>query len=115
MIIPRTPSSKPSATTSLDENELSHLSERDIRRLALERLHDTQVNQLFKLGKLLIFETRLAKLFAVTFWTSFTDLIQVKDEFSQVKREAEEDPRTPRQWKFVRLEDGKEAVDLTDD
>ncbi|EXK49003.1 hypothetical protein FOXG_17985 [Fusarium oxysporum f. sp. lycopersici 4287] len=81
MIIPRTPSPKLSATAGLDEDSLSHLSESDIRRLALERLHDTQA----------------------------------KDEVSQVKREAAENPRTPRQWKFVRLEDGKEAVDLTDD
>uniref|UniRef100_A0A0D2XAL5 Uncharacterized protein n=1 Tax=Fusarium oxysporum (strain Fo5176) TaxID=660025 RepID=A0A0D2XAL5_FUSOF len=76
MIIPRTPSPKLSATAGLDEDSLSHLSESDIRRLALERLHDTQA----------------------------------KDEVSQVKREAAENPRTPRQWKFVRLEDGKEAV-----
>ncbi|KAL5618386.1 hypothetical protein FOVSG1_000608 [Fusarium oxysporum f. sp. vasinfectum] len=81
MIIPRTPSPKLSATAGLDEDSLSHLSESDIRRLALERLHDTQA----------------------------------KDEVSQVKREAAENPRTPRQWKSVRLEDGKEAVDLTDD
>ncbi|KAK2487716.1 hypothetical protein H9L39_01643 [Fusarium oxysporum f. sp. albedinis] len=81
MIIPRTPSPKLSATAGLDEDSLSHLSESDIRRLALERLHDTQA----------------------------------KDEVSQVKREAAENPRTPRQWKFVRLEDGKEVVDLTDD
>ncbi|EWZ51710.1 uncharacterized protein FOBCDRAFT_313691 [Fusarium oxysporum Fo47] len=81
MIIPRTPSPKLSATAGLDEDSLSHLSESDIRRLALERLHDTQA----------------------------------KDKVSQVKREAAENPRTPRQWKFVRLEDGKEAVDLTDD
>ncbi|TVY70092.1 hypothetical protein Focb16_v001467 [Fusarium oxysporum f. sp. cubense] len=81
MIIPRTPSPKLSVTAGLDEDSLSHLSESDIRRLALERLHDTQA----------------------------------KGEVSQVKREAAENPRTPRQWKFVRLEDGKEAVDLTDD
>ncbi|KAJ4111987.1 hypothetical protein NW769_006710 [Fusarium oxysporum] len=81
MIIPRTPSPKLSATAGLDEDSLSHLSESDIRRLALERQHDTQA----------------------------------KDEVSQVKREAAENPRTPRQWKFVRLEDGKEAIDLTDD
>ncbi|KAL7762216.1 hypothetical protein ACKLNR_008751 [Fusarium oxysporum f. sp. zingiberi] len=81
MIIPRTPSPKLSATAGLDEDSLSHLSESDIRRLALERLHDTQA----------------------------------KDEVSQVKREAAENPRASRQWKFVRLEDGKEAVDLTDD
>ncbi|KAF9772801.1 hypothetical protein IL306_009441 [Fusarium sp. DS 682] len=81
MIIPRTPSPKPSATTSLDENALSHLSESDIRRLALERLRETQV----------------------------------KEEVLRIKREAEETPHTPRQWKLVKLDDGKEAVDLTDD
>ncbi|KAG5751540.1 hypothetical protein H9Q69_014273 [Fusarium xylarioides] len=78
MIIPRTPSPR---LSGLDEDSLSHLSENDIRRLAMERLRDTQV----------------------------------KDEFSQVKREAEENPRTPRSWKFVKLDNGREAVDLTDD
>ncbi|KAF5719066.1 hypothetical protein FMUND_4855 [Fusarium mundagurra] len=78
MIIPRTPSP---GLSGLDEDSLSHLSENDIRRLAIERLRDTQV----------------------------------KDEFSQVKREAEETPRMPRQWKFVKLDNGREAVDLTDD
>ncbi|KAF5973572.1 hypothetical protein FCOIX_8708 [Fusarium coicis] len=81
MIVPRTPSPELSATTGFDDDPLSHLSESDIRRLALERLHDPQV----------------------------------KDEVSQIKREASENPFTPRPWKFVRLEDGKEAVDLTDD
>ncbi|KAF5545505.1 hypothetical protein FMEXI_6050 [Fusarium mexicanum] len=81
MIIPRTPSPELSATAGLDEDPLSQLSENDIRRLALERLRDTQV----------------------------------KDEVSQIKREASENPRTPRPWKFARLEDGKEAIDLTDD
>ncbi|KAF5610383.1 uncharacterized protein FSUBG_3299 [Fusarium subglutinans] len=81
MIIPRTPSPEPSATTSIDANALSLLSESDIRRLALERLRDTQI----------------------------------KNEFSPVKREAEEASQSPRRWKFVKLNDGKEAVDLTDD
>ncbi|KAI1019541.1 hypothetical protein LB505_000598 [Fusarium chuoi] len=81
MIIPRTPSPEPSATTSIDASALSLLSESDIRRLALERLRDTQI----------------------------------KNESSQVKREAEEASQSPRRWKFVRLDDGKEAVDLTDD
>ncbi|RBQ91475.1 hypothetical protein FVER53263_00584 [Fusarium verticillioides] len=81
MIIPRTPSPELSATTGFDDDPLSHLSESDIRRLALKRLHD----------------------------------LQAKDEISQIKREASENPFTPRPWKFVRLKDGKEAVDLTDD
>ncbi|CZR33939.1 uncharacterized protein FPRO_01511 [Fusarium proliferatum ET1] len=81
MIIPRTPSPEPSATTSIDASALSLLTESDIRRLALERLRDTQI----------------------------------KNESSHVKREAEEASQSPRRWKFVRLEDGKEAVDLTDD
>ncbi|KAF5686579.1 hypothetical protein FDENT_5744 [Fusarium denticulatum] len=81
MIIPRTPSPELSATAGFDEDPLSRLSESDIRRLALERLHDTQV----------------------------------RDEVSQMKRETSENLRTPRPWKFVRLEDGKEAIDLTDD
>ncbi|KAF5241376.1 hypothetical protein FANTH_9119 [Fusarium anthophilum] len=81
MIIPRTPSPELSDTAGFDEDPLSQLSENDIRRLALERLHDTQI----------------------------------KDEVSQIKREASENLRTPRPWKFVRLEHGKEAVDLTDD
>ncbi|KAF4499849.1 hypothetical protein FAGAP_3944 [Fusarium agapanthi] len=81
MIIPRTTSPEPSATTSIDANALSLLSESDIRRLALERLRDTQI----------------------------------KNEFSHVKREAEEASQSPRRWKFVKLNDGKEAVDLTDD
>ncbi|RKL46034.1 hypothetical protein BFJ72_g2943 [Fusarium proliferatum] len=81
MIIPRTPSPEPSATTSIDASALSLLTESDIRRLALERLRDTQI----------------------------------KNEPSHVKREAEEASQSPRRWKFVRLDDGKEAVDLTDD
>ncbi|KAI7772732.1 hypothetical protein LZL87_005457 [Fusarium oxysporum] len=60
---------------------------------------------------------------AISHATSLTDTtvkpsayaLDVKNEFSQVKRKAEEYPRTPRQWKFVKLDDGKEAVDLTDD
>lgn len=47
MIIPRTPSPEPSATTSIDASALSLLSESDIRRLAPERLRDTQVRQIF--------------------------------------------------------------------
>lgn len=47
MIIPRTPSPEPSATTSIDASALSLLTESDIRRLALERLRDTQVRQIF--------------------------------------------------------------------
>ncbi|CVK84400.1 uncharacterized protein FMAN_01452 [Fusarium mangiferae] len=81
MIIPRTPSPEPSATTGIDASALSLLTESDIRRLALERLRDTQI----------------------------------KNESSRVKREAEEASQSPRRWKFVRLDDGKETVDLTDD
>ncbi|KAF5598167.1 hypothetical protein FPCIR_3283 [Fusarium pseudocircinatum] len=81
MIIPRTPSPEPLATTSIDANALSLLSESDIRRLALERLRDTQI----------------------------------KNEFFHVKREAEEASQSARRWKFVKLDNGKEAVDLTDD
>lgn len=67
MIIPRTPSPKLSATAGLDEDSLSHLSESDIRRLALERLHDTQVRQLFELRQLRTSKTWLARPSAVTF------------------------------------------------
>ncbi|VZH87193.1 unnamed protein product [Fusarium fujikuroi] len=81
IIIPRTPSPEPSATTSIDASTLSLLADSDIRRLALERLRDTQI----------------------------------KNESSHVKREAEEVSQSLRRWKFVRLDDGKEAVDLTDD
>ncbi|SCV32606.1 uncharacterized protein FFB14_04102 [Fusarium fujikuroi] len=81
IIIPRTPSPEPSATTSIDASTLSLLTDSDIRRLALERLRDTQI----------------------------------KNESSHVKREAEEVSQSLRRWKFVRLDDGKEAVDLTDD
>ncbi|KAI1031992.1 hypothetical protein LB504_000504 [Fusarium proliferatum] len=81
MIIPRTPSPEPSATTGIDASALSLLTESDIRRLALERLRDTQI----------------------------------KNESSRVKREAEEASQSPRRWKFVRLDGGKETVDLTDD
>ncbi|KAF4959704.1 hypothetical protein FGADI_1478 [Fusarium gaditjirri] len=81
LIIPRTPSPEPSATNSIDANALAHLSESDIRRLALERLRDTQI----------------------------------KNETSHVKREAEEASQSPRQWKCVKLNDGKEVVDLTNE
>ncbi|KAF4449110.1 hypothetical protein F53441_7506 [Fusarium austroafricanum] len=81
MIIPRTPSPEPSAATSLNEDDLSRLSESEIRRLALERLRDAKV----------------------------------KDESARVKREADETLPVPRQWKLVKINDGKEAVDLTDD
>jgi hypothetical protein len=49
MIVPRTPSPELSATTGFDDDPLSHLSESNIRRLALERLHYPQVRQLFEL------------------------------------------------------------------
>ncbi|KAM0236604.1 hypothetical protein ACHAP5_009335 [Fusarium lateritium] len=39
----------------------------------------------------------------------------VKDESPRVKREADRSPCTPRQWKMINFDDGKMAVDLTDD
>ncbi|KAM0188505.1 hypothetical protein ACHAPI_010529 [Fusarium lateritium] len=39
----------------------------------------------------------------------------VKEESPRVKREADRSPCTPRQWKMIKLDDGKMAVDLTDD
>ncbi|KAM0556829.1 hypothetical protein ACHAPJ_005889 [Fusarium lateritium] len=81
MIIPRTPSPEPSVTISHAEDVLSHLSESDIRRLAMERLHENQI----------------------------------KNESPIVKREADQTPSTSRPWKIVKLDDGKQAIDLTDD
>ncbi|KAF5021379.1 hypothetical protein F66182_6568 [Fusarium sp. NRRL 66182] len=81
MIIPRDPSPESSTPTNLDEDELSHLSEADIRRLARERLRQ----------------------------------YQVKEEWPLIKREADWTPRPARQWKIVKLDDGKQVFDLTDD
>ncbi|XEU98492.1 hypothetical protein FSHL1_003779 [Fusarium sambucinum] len=39
----------------------------------------------------------------------------IKQESSGIKREADEHPATTRPWKVVKLDDGKEAVDLTDE
>ncbi|KAJ4271380.1 hypothetical protein NW762_000082 [Fusarium torreyae] len=81
MIIPRSPSLEPASSASPGEDDLSHLSESEIRRLARERLRDTQT----------------------------------KNEPPRVKREADWTPRTPRQWKIVKLDDGKNAFDLTNE
>lgn len=67
MIIPRTPSLEPSATTSIDASALSLLSESDIRRLALERLRDTQVRQTFNTVNCQKFEAWLVWPFAIVF------------------------------------------------
>ncbi|RGP71449.1 hypothetical protein FSPOR_3296 [Fusarium sporotrichioides] len=81
MIIPRTPSPKPPVVANDGEDILSHLSEAEIRRLAVERLRDSNFKQ----------------------------------ESSGIKREADENTPTPRPWKVAKLDDGKEAIDLTDD
>ncbi|SPJ75652.1 uncharacterized protein FTOL_05383 [Fusarium torulosum] len=81
MIIPRTPSPGLSSGTGLVDEALTQFSERDTRRLAMERLQENLV----------------------------------KDESPRVKREADRSPCTPRQWKMVKIDDGKVAVDLTED
>ncbi|KAI6761154.1 hypothetical protein HG531_001707 [Fusarium graminearum] len=81
MVIPRTPSPEPPAVANDGDDVLSHLSESEIRRLAMERLSDSNI----------------------------------KLESSGIKREANGHPATTRPWKVVKLDDGKEAVDLTDE
>ncbi|CEF73027.1 hypothetical protein FGSG_00977 [Fusarium graminearum PH-1] len=81
MVIPRTPSPEPPAVANDGDDVLSHLSESEIRRLAMERLRDSNI----------------------------------KLESSGIKREANGHPATTRPWKVVKLDDGKEAVDLTDE
>ncbi|KAM0365654.1 hypothetical protein ACHAPZ_010032 [Fusarium culmorum] len=81
MVIPRTPSPEPPAVANDGDDVLSHLSESEIRRLAMERLRDSNI----------------------------------KLESSGIKREANGHPATTRPWKVVKLDDGKEAVDLTEE
>ncbi|EKJ78370.1 hypothetical protein NXS19_001207 [Fusarium pseudograminearum] len=81
MVIPRTPSPEPPAVAIDGDDVLSHLSESEIRRLAMERLRDSNI----------------------------------KLESSGIKHEANGHPATTRPWKVVKLDDGKEAVDLTDE
>jgi hypothetical protein len=50
MIIPRTPSPEPPVVADDGEDVLSHLSESDIRRLAMERLRDSSVSY-FPVGR----------------------------------------------------------------
>ncbi|QPC75473.1 hypothetical protein HYE68_006225 [Fusarium pseudograminearum] len=81
MVIPRTPSPEPPAVANDGDDVLSHLSESEIRRLATERLRESNI----------------------------------KLESSGIKREANDHLATTRPWKVVKLDDGKEAVDLTDE
>jgi hypothetical protein len=45
----------------------------------------------------------------------FTNSTQVKDESPRVKHEANRAPGTTRQWKTIKIDDDKAAVDLKDD
>ncbi|KAH7005587.1 hypothetical protein EDB82DRAFT_552145 [Fusarium venenatum] len=81
LITPQTPSPEPPVVPDDGEDVLSHLSESEIRRLAMERLRDNNIKQ----------------------------------ESSGIKREVDEHPVTTRPWKAFKLDDGKEAFDLTDE
>ncbi|KPM40614.1 hypothetical protein AK830_g5938 [Neonectria ditissima] len=92
MLIPRSPSPSPSPLlqSSLADDVLEHLSEAEIRRLASERLRDVKVG------------------IATVDW--------VKNENSvSIKRLRESTPQPVRPLKTIKLQDGTEAFDLTED
>lgn len=115
MVIPRTPSPEPPAVANDGDDVLSYLSESEIRRLAMERLRDSNVSSLpLGIWRKLYYIPKWWEL-RLVFYICLTNLAQIKLESSGIKREANGHPATTRPWKVVKLDDGKEAVDLTDE